>query len=90
MNRQHPVPWTQLKALIGEHGLTLPPFTDPWQDFVRDDELRLREEVLGDVRADRRRALAAPSAHARVVVELTGYPCARNKRRGAHEYQDAR
>ena len=45
-------------ALISEHGLTLPPFTDAWPDFVRDDELRLREEVLGDVRADRRRALA--------------------------------
>lgn len=37
--------------------MTLPPFTDAWPDFVRDDELRLREEVLGDVRTDRRRTL---------------------------------
>lgn len=44
-------------ALIGKHGMTLPPATYPWRDFVRDDELRRRRQALGDVRADLRRAV---------------------------------
>ena len=35
-----------------------PPPIGPWDDFVREAELRLREKALRDVRADRRRQLA--------------------------------
>lgn len=43
-------------VLIGEHGLTLPPDTYPWDRFQRRDELRRREVWLGYARAERRRA----------------------------------
>ncbi len=45
-------------ALIGEHELTLPPDSYPWDRFQRRDELRRREQWLGYARAERRRALA--------------------------------
>ncbi len=44
-------------ALIGEHGLTLPPDSYPWDRFQRRDALRRRELWLGYARAERRRAL---------------------------------
>ena len=44
-------------VLIGEHGLTLPPDTYPWDRFQRRDELRRRELWLDYARAERRRAL---------------------------------
>ena len=43
-------------ALIGEHGLTLPPDSYPWDSFQRRDALRRRELWLGYARAERRRA----------------------------------
>ena len=43
-------------ALIGEHGLTLPPDSYPWDRFQRRDALRHRELWLGYARAERRRA----------------------------------
>ena len=45
-------------ALIGEHGLTLPPDSYPWDRFQRRDELRRRELWLGYARAERRWALS--------------------------------
>ena len=45
-------------ALIGEHELTLPPDSYPWDRFQRRDELRRREQWLGYARTERRRALA--------------------------------
>lgn len=44
-------------ALIGEHGLTLPPDSYPWDRFQRRDALRHRELWLDYARAERRRAL---------------------------------
>ena len=44
-------------ALIGEHGLTLPPDSYPWDRFQRRDALRRRELWLDYARAERRRAL---------------------------------
>ena len=44
-------------ALIGEHGLTLPPDSYPWDRFQRRDALRHRELWLGYARAERRRAV---------------------------------
>ena len=44
-------------ALIGEHGLTLPPDSYPWDRFQRRDALRRRALWLGYARAERRRAL---------------------------------
>lgn len=43
-------------VLIGEHGLTLPPDSYPWDRFQRRDALRRRELWLGYARAERRRA----------------------------------
>lgn len=43
-------------ALIGEHGLTLPPDSYPWDRFQRRDAQRRRELWLGYARAERRRA----------------------------------
>ena len=45
-------------ALIGEHGLTLPPDSYPWDRFQRRDALRRRELWLGYALAERRWALA--------------------------------
>ena len=44
-------------ALIGEHELTLPPATYPWDRLDRRDELRRRQQSLADARAERRQAL---------------------------------
>ena len=44
-------------VLIGEHELTLPPDSYPWDRFQHRDELRRRELWLGYARAERRRAL---------------------------------
>ena len=44
-------------ALIGEHGLTLPPDSYPWDRFQRRDALRRRELWLGYAQAERRWAL---------------------------------
>ena len=44
-------------TLIREHWLTLPPSTDPWDAFVREAELGLREKELRSLRAARRREL---------------------------------
>ena len=44
-------------VLIGEHELTLPPDSYPWDRFQRRDALRRRELWLDYARAERRRAL---------------------------------
>ncbi len=44
-------------ALIGEHELTLPPETYPWDEFRRRDQLGHRAVALRDARAERRWAL---------------------------------
>ena len=43
-------------ALIGEHGLALPPETEPLRPSHRDDQLRWRRVTLGRSRAARVRA----------------------------------
>ena len=43
-------------TLIGERALTLPPTTHPWDRFDRRRQLRRREQYLGAVRRERRRA----------------------------------
>ena len=45
-------------ALIGEHGLTLPPDSYPWDRFQRREALRRRELWLGYALAERRWALS--------------------------------
>lgn len=44
-------------VLIGEHELTLPPAVYPWDRADRRSELWRRRQALGDVRAERRRAV---------------------------------
>ena len=44
-------------ALIGEHGLTLPPDSYPWDRFQRRDALHRRQLWLDYARAEQRRAL---------------------------------
>ena len=44
-------------VLIGEHELTLPPETYPWDTFRRERELWERAQSLRDARRERRRAL---------------------------------
>ena len=60
-------------TLISEHWLTLPPSTDPWDDFVRAVELGLREKELRNVRADRRRELALCWLHRVLTLGLRRY-----------------
>ncbi len=48
--------WELELALIGEHGLALPPETEPVHPSRRDDQLRWRRVTLGRVRAARVRA----------------------------------
>ena len=43
-------------AMIGEHELTLPPRTYPWDRFDRRDEVRRRTQTLERVRVERARA----------------------------------
>ena len=44
-------------ALVGEHGLTLPPASFPWDEFDRRDQVWERTQDLKRVRAERNRAL---------------------------------
>lgn len=44
-------------VLAGEHGLTLPPDTYPWDGFRREEELWRRRRSLGNAHRERRRAL---------------------------------
>ena len=44
-------------AIVGEHELTLPPASFPWDDFDRRDKLWERRQDLKRVRAERNRAL---------------------------------
>ena len=44
-------------ALVGEHGLTLPPASFPWDQFDRRDKVWERTQDLKRVRAERNRAL---------------------------------
>lgn len=44
-------------VLVGEHGLTLPPDTYPWDAFRREKELWRRRRSLQGARRERRRAL---------------------------------
>ena len=44
-------------ALVGEHGLTLPPASFPWDEFDRRDKVWERTQDLKRVRAERERAL---------------------------------
>ena len=44
-------------ALVGEHGLTLPPASFPWDEFDRRDKVWERTQDLKRVRAERNRAL---------------------------------
>ena len=41
-------------ALAGDHRLTLPPDDYPWDGIRRHAELRLRRQVLGRIRRERR------------------------------------
>ena len=43
-------------AMIGDHQLTLPPATYPWDRFDRRDEVRRRTQALNRVRVERARA----------------------------------
>ena len=44
-------------AIVGEHELTLPPASFPWDQFARQDQLWERTQDLKRVRAERERAL---------------------------------
>ena len=44
-------------AIVGEHELTLPPASFPWDEFDRQDQLWERTQDLKRVRAERERAL---------------------------------
>ncbi len=44
-------------VLVGEHGLTLPPDTYPWDAFRREEELWRRRRSLRNAHRERRRAL---------------------------------
>ena len=44
-------------AIVGEHGLTLPPASFPWDEFDRRDQVWERTQDLKRVRAERNRAL---------------------------------
>ena len=44
-------------AIVGEHGLTLPPASFPWDEFDRRDKVWERTQDLKRVRAERNRAL---------------------------------
>ena len=44
-------------AIVGEHELTLPPASFPWDEFDRRDQLWERTQDLKRVRAERERAL---------------------------------
>ena len=44
-------------AIVGEHELTLPPASFPWDQFDRQDQLWERTQDLKRVRAERERAL---------------------------------
>ena len=44
-------------ALVGEHGLTMPPDTDPWDSLSRRTQVRWRTQTLERVRGERVRAL---------------------------------
>ncbi len=44
-------------ALVGEHGLTMPPDTDPWDSLSRRTQVRWRTQTLARVRGERVRAL---------------------------------
>ena len=44
-------------ALVGEHGLTLPPASFPWDEFDRRDKVWELTQDLKRVRAERNRAL---------------------------------
>ena len=48
--------WEMELALIGEHGLALPPETEPLHPSRRDDQLRWRRVTLARVRGQRVRA----------------------------------
>ena len=48
--------WELELALIGEHGLALPPETEPLHPSRRDDQLRWRRVTLARVRGQRVRA----------------------------------
>ena len=48
--------WELELALIGDHGLALPPETEPLHPSRRDDQLRWRRVTLGRVRRERARA----------------------------------
>ena len=61
-------------AIVGEHELTLPPASFPWDEFDRRDKVWERTQDLKRVRAERNRALAASVAparpHLRTVAKL--------------------
>ena len=40
-------------ALVGEHGLTMPPDTDPWDSLSRRTQVRWRTQTLERVRRER-------------------------------------
>ncbi len=47
------------QALVGEHGLTLPPADRPWDGIRRQSELRVLDQAIGRLRRDRRGAQLA-------------------------------
>ena len=61
-------------AIVGEHELTLPPASFPWDQFDRQDQLWERTQDLKRVRAERERALLRRwlrrGSYLRTVAEL--------------------
>ena len=62
-------------ALVGEHGLTMPPDTDPWDSLSRRTQVRWRTQTLERVHRERvlaqiRRRIPADSDAGQPVAEL--------------------
>ena len=49
--------WELEIALIGQHGLTLPPMTYPWTDMQRERQVRERRDEIRHLHRERRRVL---------------------------------
>ena len=59
-------------ALVGEHGLTLPPAERPWDGLRRQSELRVLRQALGRVRRQRRWAQLRHWAWRLLTLGLVG------------------
>ncbi len=77
--------WEIEIELIGEHGLALPPETEPLHPSRRDDHLRWRRMALRRARRQRRAAAPVPPRpHPRHLAAVAGHSDSEHQRDGAH------